>query len=472
MLENRLTGELREVDVVIRAQLAGQLVVVAVEATMQRAGSPWVESMLQKHAELPTDRLVLVAERGFSRGARKLAEARGASAIAPEELADLDGAASIVLGLESATTMSIAMLPTRVCIDVMTHGGEALTITDASGAVAVSVADGQIVGDLNQLVEFYLGLERMRSIHALDLADSDQAQAGTFRMTFGDAGEGLYYPLNGFTRPLYVQIPDREERARLMRLTVEGDYLADSRSTEVHRERFDTTPVAHATSNVFEVATIQFVLTEADNVPAASLRIRALGEAKNANLEAALISRRDYGREPSQHVDATFAKTDAPPTIETVVRAMVERLTAIFATSTDPADELLPSLVVGTRDGLWSATLVPPHGDAAGMERLQVAWVPEIVRARCATSVALALETWIAPPEDLALGYRPSEAPHRQTAVWLIAADRMGKGVSTLLHVDRADATVITGLSAGPPIPGPLLHELREAFVADSSVSS
>ncbi len=71
MLVNRLTGEEREVDVVIRSRIAGQEMVLGIEATTQKGSSPWTESMIAKHAELPTDRLVLVAEKGFSKPARR-----------------------------------------------------------------------------------------------------------------------------------------------------------------------------------------------------------------------------------------------------------------------------------------------------------------------------------------------------------------------------------------------------------------
>jgi predicted Mrr-cat superfamily restriction endonuclease len=80
MLTNRLTGEQREVDVVLRRTTAGYETVIAVEATSRRAPvtAPWVEQMVGKHANLPTDKLVLVSESGFTKQARELAERENA----------------------------------------------------------------------------------------------------------------------------------------------------------------------------------------------------------------------------------------------------------------------------------------------------------------------------------------------------------------------------------------------------------
>ncbi len=66
----------REVDVVIRGSVAGQDIIVCVEATARKrpATIEWVENMLMKHQDLPTNRLVLVAEAGFAADARTKAE--------------------------------------------------------------------------------------------------------------------------------------------------------------------------------------------------------------------------------------------------------------------------------------------------------------------------------------------------------------------------------------------------------------
>ncbi|MGZ6621527.1 MAG: restriction endonuclease [Solirubrobacteraceae bacterium] len=98
MLTNRLTGQQREVDVVLRAKVAGHETVIAIEATSRRGPvtAPRGESMVGKHANPPTDELVLVSESGFTKQARALAEAENVAAITPEDISGDDSAAAIM----------------------------------------------------------------------------------------------------------------------------------------------------------------------------------------------------------------------------------------------------------------------------------------------------------------------------------------------------------------------------------------
>jgi hypothetical protein len=88
MLPSQSTGAPGEVDVVIRAKQAGHDVIVSVEAMARsrKADRTWVDSMVGKHADLPTSKLVLVSQRGFTEDARAAALARNAVPLAPEDL--------------------------------------------------------------------------------------------------------------------------------------------------------------------------------------------------------------------------------------------------------------------------------------------------------------------------------------------------------------------------------------------------
>jgi hypothetical protein len=63
LLRHRMTGEAREVDVVIRSSIGEHPVVVSVECIDQsrQADTTWIEQMKTKHDHLETDRLVLVS---------------------------------------------------------------------------------------------------------------------------------------------------------------------------------------------------------------------------------------------------------------------------------------------------------------------------------------------------------------------------------------------------------------------------
>jgi len=81
-LQDHETGELREVDILITISSGDHKLRVGVEVTKTKGGTPWVECMIAKHREgRLTDRLILVSERGFSRGAVKKAEAQNVELI-------------------------------------------------------------------------------------------------------------------------------------------------------------------------------------------------------------------------------------------------------------------------------------------------------------------------------------------------------------------------------------------------------
>jgi len=79
MLVDRISGQEREVDIVIRTTLAGYDFVLSVECTSCRrpASIEWVEEMHSKHLNLPTKKLVLVSKAGFTGSAYAKARALG-----------------------------------------------------------------------------------------------------------------------------------------------------------------------------------------------------------------------------------------------------------------------------------------------------------------------------------------------------------------------------------------------------------
>src|SRR5438034_62901 len=128
LLRNSLTGEEREVDVVITSRVAGHELVLAAEATA--AGRPadtgWVERMLGKHRNLQTDKLVLVSEGGFTKQARQLALKENAVPLAPEDLAGDDPAYQIVNHLRSIWPKVVSLTPTEAVIHVCRPDGQPL----------------------------------------------------------------------------------------------------------------------------------------------------------------------------------------------------------------------------------------------------------------------------------------------------------------------------------------------------------
>src|SRR5688500_6541232 len=88
-LKDRGTDSIREVDILVEQCVAGHKQTLAVECTSatelgQRrpADVGWVEEMLAKHRDLPTDYLVLVSETGFTKSANMKAAFYRAETIA------------------------------------------------------------------------------------------------------------------------------------------------------------------------------------------------------------------------------------------------------------------------------------------------------------------------------------------------------------------------------------------------------
>ena len=90
MLKDGKTGDETEVDVTIRSQVGAYPLLVSIEVNAEgrKATVEWVREMVGKHAHLPTDKLVLVNQKGFSRKARNLCEANSI------EMLSLDSAAT------------------------------------------------------------------------------------------------------------------------------------------------------------------------------------------------------------------------------------------------------------------------------------------------------------------------------------------------------------------------------------------
>ena len=90
LVSDRRTGTTREVDILIRTSSSGYPINIAVECTdtSSPADVTWVEQMVTKHADLPTDKLVLVSANGFTKSAVGKAESYDVVPLRLESLTD------------------------------------------------------------------------------------------------------------------------------------------------------------------------------------------------------------------------------------------------------------------------------------------------------------------------------------------------------------------------------------------------
>lgn len=92
MLMDRVTGEPREVDILVEVSAGGYQVRIGIEVVSwaRPADTPWVEKMRAKHENLPIDKLVLVSERGFRGPARRKADFYNIETFTIEEANEAD----------------------------------------------------------------------------------------------------------------------------------------------------------------------------------------------------------------------------------------------------------------------------------------------------------------------------------------------------------------------------------------------
>jgi hypothetical protein len=171
MLVSRVTGRPREVDVVIRTLAAAHEVVVSVEATSSRrvATVEWVERMIGKHANLPTDKLVLVSESGFRTEAREVAAAAGVAVFAPEDVESDDPVAEVLNQLRSLWPKLLSFYPESVnlCID---DPNEGLRWISAPPGLSLFLPDGSRVGALADVLGEQLTASLGRIVEPMDLS--------------------------------------------------------------------------------------------------------------------------------------------------------------------------------------------------------------------------------------------------------------------------------------------------------------
>lgn len=93
----------------ISTTVAGHKVLVGVEAIdrSRPADRGWVDQMVGEHADLPTDKLVLVSASGFTADARAAAVASHAIPLAPEDVVDGDLSDGLIGSRPGVLTMEI-----------------------------------------------------------------------------------------------------------------------------------------------------------------------------------------------------------------------------------------------------------------------------------------------------------------------------------------------------------------------------
>ena len=161
MLIDRVSGEQREVDVLVVAIAGGYSVKLGVEVISwaRPADTPRVEKMRAKHDNLPTDKLILVSEKGFYEPARRKAEFYGIEVLTLEEANGADW--PLIATLEASGVLEVMTIDFVVSGILQLYNGgreqipipRSATFPTVNGAMTIdqfvrSILDRQDVRDV------------------------------------------------------------------------------------------------------------------------------------------------------------------------------------------------------------------------------------------------------------------------------------------------------------------------------------
>jgi hypothetical protein len=190
-LRHRVTGRKREVDAVIRSKIAGHELIVSVEATgvenpatARPVDVGWVEECIEKHRNLPTSKLVLVSESGFTDAARKQAEHEEAVPLTPEDLDADDPAYAVMTALPSLWPKEVTLEPETATVLLGRSDDAQPLMTNMNAPLAVYLDDGRRLRSLRDLLKLLFDehFDVFAETLHLDAISEDTTRGFTFTM--------------------------------------------------------------------------------------------------------------------------------------------------------------------------------------------------------------------------------------------------------------------------------------------------
>ncbi|MER7680825.1 hypothetical protein [Streptomyces sp. NPDC096934] len=204
----------REVDVVIEGEFDGEPMIISVEVIehSRPATVTWVDGMLRKHRDLPTNRLLLVSKSGFTSTALAAIdrEAGRVQALTPEVV--LDEGQAVVKRL---FVDAFSFTPTGCNMQVRAAEEELILV---SGAPLIDIydADRNILGPLSYLVREATNLDAVKAWLSIELHKTpEKGQVKGFSM-------GLPITPLGY----HVQRPDTGHLKLIEELIIWGEFVA------------------------------------------------------------------------------------------------------------------------------------------------------------------------------------------------------------------------------------------------------
>jgi len=240
MLTDRVTGESREVDVLVSAPTATYTVNLGIEviAWARPADTPWIEKMRAKHENLPTDKLILVSERGFSAPAKKKADFYRIETLTVEEACEADW--PLIAALEGSGVFEVTTLNFDIAAICQLADG-AIEQLPIPPQASFPGPNGPVTMDT--FVRSILERDDVRDVVRANLSGSHEQD---FWFSYSDP-EGLWkFDIDG-------------KLGQVMELRVGLKVLQSSTPVRFSSGKFRSIPFVSGTS-VVETAPLQFVL--------------------------------------------------------------------------------------------------------------------------------------------------------------------------------------------------------------------
>jgi len=163
MLVDRITGELREVDVTATATVGTHQIVLSVECRdhQRPADTPWVESMAQKHANLDTSKLVLWSRSGFTAPAAAKAKFLNIDTVSARDVKGADWAKFARASVGSKIRLVTPAFQPEVL--VITANSDVVPMNSPELAVWFDEA-GRVAGSMQGVLNKLLTDEEVRTV--------------------------------------------------------------------------------------------------------------------------------------------------------------------------------------------------------------------------------------------------------------------------------------------------------------------
>jgi hypothetical protein len=275
------TGQDREVDVLIRGRIAGEEIIVAVEAVARsrKADVTWVESMLSKHQALPTNKLILVSEKGFSEGAARKASAFGVVPIVPESLSESDGVGEIVNRLQSVRARVRSLVVSYVEVALETSGGRTLAARPQPEIPFYS-PKGEKQGTFSDLMDVFARGDLMAKGVELDDVEDDFEENGSLTYDFPMVIIGD----DPLASPIYLDVSSDDAAQSLLpvkRMKIHGTLTISIHEIPLSHQRIGATSTAFGTGKLAGSSAL-LVMTEGQHGSKATIR---LADGRQAQLQ-------------------------------------------------------------------------------------------------------------------------------------------------------------------------------------------